>query len=73
MITIIEQKILSTDPMTAVAFVYDLKEEDWKVIGAKEGELNTIIYEGQSESKTYELYHTIQELMPDTFEFSRGI
>jgi|TARA_R100000742_G_C4279140_1_gene103024 hypothetical protein len=65
MITVIEQKILSTDPMTAVAFVYDLKEEDWKVIGAKEGELNTIIYEGYSEEKTYARYNALTELITD--------
>lgn len=65
MITIIEQKILSTDPMTAVAFVYDLKEEDWKVIGAKEGELNTIIYEGCSEQETFVKYNALTELVMD--------
>ena len=72
MIAIIEQKILSVKPMTAVAFVYDTDEEDWKVIGAKTGELNTSLYEGHSEDKTYELYQSIEELMPDVFEFSRG-
>ena len=56
MIAIIEQKILSVKPMTAVAFVYDTDEEDWKVIGAKTGELNTILYEGHSEDKTYEVH-----------------
>ena len=72
MIAIVEQKILSGKPMTAVDFVYDTDEEDWKVIGAKTGELNTILYEGHSEDKTYELYQSIEELMPDVFEFSRG-
>lgn len=61
MSTIVNQKDVEFYPYKSVAMLYDGGKDVWRIVGIRDKQLNTILYEGEDEEQAEKLFDMILE------------
>lgn len=61
MLMILNQKTTEFTPYNSIAIVFNSKRDTWRVVGVKDKELNTVLYEGRDYDEAEWLYKVILE------------